>query len=149
MAKTHQLPLLLHCRDPPGRNQAILDTLNIVEQSGLSRESRVYLHCYSYGFAELHLWKSSFPNVVVGICTKVLNPKDRNPDLVSLIKCVGASRILLETDAPYFSLPRKGFPFGSPTQAYEVARQVAEWRGTSVATVLQDSARATLSFYGM
>ena len=96
-------PILLHCWDPKGKNLANLDTLNILHH-WVSPNTRIYLHCFSYGWEEFSRWNMVFPNVVVGITPKVLSLKDCHPDLINLICGLEPNRLLLETDAPYFGL---------------------------------------------
>ena len=145
---TESCLILLHCRDPPGKNDSLLDTLTIVKQR-VSPQTRIYLHCYSYGWEEFSHWNVVFPNLVVGLTPKVLTPKDRHPDLIKLIKVMEPNRLLLETDAPYFGLRSQGYPKGAPSQVFAVAKQVAEWRNSTPGTVLRDSAAATYQFYGL
>ena len=143
---TKDCPILLHCRDPPGMNQALLDTLAILKQR-VSPTTRIYLHCYSYGWEEFSHWNMTFQNLFICLTPKVLSPKDQHPNLISFIKGLEPNRLLLETDAPYFGLHTKGYQKGAPSQVFAVAKQVAEWCSSTPGTVLRDSAAATFQFY--
>ena len=145
---TKDCPILLHCRDPPGTNQALLDTLAILKQR-VSPTTRIYLHCYSYSWEEFSRWNMTFQNLFIGLTPKVLSPKDRHPNLISFIKGLKPNRLLLETDAPYFGLRSQGYPKGAPSQVFAVAKRVAEWCNSTPGTVLRDSAAATFQFYGL
>ena len=139
-------PILLHCRDLKGKNQANLDTLNILRH-WVSPNTWIYLHCFSYGWEEFSRWNMVFPNVVVGITPKVLSLKDRHPDFINLIHGLEPNLLLLETDAPYFGLPCHDYPKEAPSQVFVMAQQVAEWCNSTPGMVLQDSAAATYQFY--
>ena len=141
-------PILLHCWDPKGKNQATLDTLNILHHQ-VSPDTWIYLHCFSYGWEEFSRWNMVFPKVIVGIVPKVLSLKDHHPNLINLIHGLEPNQLLLETDAPYFSLRRHDYPKGAPSQVFVVAQQVAEWHNSIPGTVLWDSATAAYQFYGL
>ena len=142
------LPLLIHCRDLPGRNDAMEDCLAILKQN-LPKGWLIYLHCYNYGLAELCRWLQSFPNVVLGISPKALDPTTRHPQLIEVIKCLEDNRLLLETDSPYLypACLKDEFPFGCPAMVLPVAQQVAQWRSTEVDHVLKEAMKATYHFY--
>ena len=145
---SNSCPILLHCQDPKGENQATLDTLNILCH-WVSPDTWIYLHCFSYGWEEFSRWNMVFPKVVVGIAPKVLSLKDHHPNLINLIHGLEPNWLLLETDAPYFSLQHHDYPKGAPSQVFIVAQQVAEWHNSTPGTVLWNSATATYQFYGL
>lgn len=146
-ARLHGLPLVLHCRDREGRNSAVMDTLRVLREN-LTPDWKVYLHCYNYGLFEFCRWLQVFPHCVLGVAPKGLQERDRHPSLIEVIQCAESDRLLLETDSPYFRMGR-GYPHGSPSQVYSVAKTVAEWKGIPTGDVLRDAARATHGFYGV
>ena len=139
-------PILLHCWDLKGKNQANLDTLNILHH-WVSPNTWIYLHCFSYSWEEFSRWNMVFPNVIVGITPKVLSLKDHHPDLINLIRGLETNWLLLETDAPYFGLRCHDYPKGALSQVFVMAQQVAEWCNSTPSMVLGDSAAATYQFY--
>ena len=88
---TESCPILLHCRDPPGTNQALLDTLTILKQH-VSHTTRIYLHCYRYSWKEFSHWNMTFPNLFICFTPQVLSPKDCHPNMTRFIKGLEPNR---------------------------------------------------------
>jgi TatD DNase family protein len=147
-AKSRSLPLVIHCRDKVGEHEAADDCLQILRDN-CSPTQAVYLHAFNYGLAEAFRWVQIFPNCVFGICPKVLDAQHRHPQLIEVVRNLDSRRLLLETDAPYMKPKAFGllYSHGYPSMVYYVADVVAQWRGSSLDTVLMDASRATHNFY--
>lgn len=85
------LPVIFHERDSRGRLIEILKTGQKTLQAGV-------IHCFSGNKTELQQYLDL--GLYIGI-TGILTVKGRGTDLRKLVPLIPASRILVETDAPY------------------------------------------------
>lgn len=121
-------PLILHCRDREGREDAYRD-LHAAVAGFLSGGGRAVLHCYTgtIAWAERFLAEGAY----FGVAGIVTFPRAGN---VRELAClVPLDRLLLETDSPYLApVPHRGRPNHSGLIP-EIARRVAEERGLALA----------------
>jgi len=93
LARSLNLPLVIHCRD------AIYDTLRILLDQGMSRSWPVLWHCFG-GDADLareilsHGWHISAPGPV---------SYRKSADLRAAVAEISLDRLLLETDCPFLA----------------------------------------------
>ncbi|KAH3798946.1 hypothetical protein DPMN_152550 [Dreissena polymorpha] len=85
-------------------------------------------------YSVIDRWLEGFPQTYFGFTNKV---RTFSPDQIAALQNVEDSRLLLETDAPYFPAP--GSRVSSPSQISTVAEAVAALRGTTVEHVLEIS----------
>ncbi|XP_033758156.1 putative deoxyribonuclease TATDN2 [Pecten maximus] len=113
--------LVLHCRGMSHDNgtEVYMLLLSLVRQ-GVSRDQRIYLHCFNGDRYVLDQWTTAFPNLYLGFTRLVTS---FTPHQSEALRKVEEGRILLETDAPYFSV--RGRPWSAPNQLYSVAESVA------------------------
>jgi len=137
LAMTLKKPLVLHIRD------AEEEALEVLNQVGLSTDWPIHRHCWNDTWEICKAWLERFNNSVVGITALITFPHMN--DLRKVVKMLPLSRLVLETDAPYF-LPRGGGTdsllghtreFSLPVHVANVAAQVAAIRDCSVETVLE------------
>ncbi|XP_033755836.1 cytochrome P450 CYP12A2-like [Pecten maximus] len=113
--------LVLHCRGMSHDNgtEVYMLLLSLVRQ-GVSQDQRIYLHCFNGDRYVLDQWTTAFPNLYLGFTRLVTS---FSPHQSEALRKAEEGRILLETDAPYFSV--RGRPWSAPNQLYSVAESVA------------------------
>jgi TatD DNase family protein len=131
LAKSNNLPLVIHCRDAHQEMINVLSTLS--DQTGT-------IHCYTSDWANARQYlKLGYYLGFTGIIT--FPPQKKNPaaqtDLWEVIKNMPIDRILVETDCPYLApIPYRG-KTGEPWMVEEVIKKIAEIRQESVNLILQ------------
>jgi len=133
-----QKPLVLHIKG------AEEEAIRAMEQVGLPHDWPIHRHCWNDSWSVCQAWLDRYPNSVVGITPLVTFP--RTVELQKVAKLLPLSRMVLETDAPYF-LPRGGSAsgylghttreFSLPVHVANVAAQVAAIRDCRVEEVLR------------
>jgi TatD DNase family protein len=124
IAREHDLPIVIHARDPDGETGAIDDVFEILDARG--EGVRVILHCFLAPWrvedAIERGWYCSFSGIVT--FPKAAALRDAAAKLP-------AELVLVETDAPYLApQPVRGRP-NAPAHVVETAQTVAEVRGVS------------------
>lgn len=96
--------LVLHCRSISKlADEAILSMLHLLTaHPSVNREQLIHLHCFTGSPAILQKWIGTFPNTYVGFTAISCG----SGKYLETIRLVEQSRLLLETDAPYFNPPR-------------------------------------------
>ncbi|KAH3795748.1 hypothetical protein DPMN_149307 [Dreissena polymorpha] len=94
----------------------------------------MHLHCFTGNRYVQDRWVERFPRTYFAFTNKV---RTFSPDQIAALQNVEDSRLLLETDAPYFPAP--GSRVSSSSQISTVAEAVAALRGTTVEHVLEIS----------
>ena len=139
-------PLILHLRGERGDPTAAevhRRALEIVGERCRSQAQAVHLHCFCGGPEQVRSWLAKFPNTYFGFTLEVRRfVREQLRALASL----DSSRILLESDSPYF--PPPGAEHGHPQYLWEVAAAVGEVRGVGPARVLAESCRSGAALYG-
>ncbi len=136
------LPLVIHVRDPQGKEDAVaevfatLDRVTAESADGLT----VILHCFS---APAWVERAAERDWYCSFAGNVTYPA--NQDLRDAAARVPTDRILVETDAPYLTPQSRRRERNQPANVVETARCVAEARGASYdeleATVTANAAR--------
>jgi TatD DNase family protein len=130
-ADTHNLPLIIHCRDAHKEVLAILrDT---IARGGAKRRGVVHSFTGTWQEAEQYV-ALGFYIGFNGIIT--FPPRKTAPEaheaLLEAVRNVPLDRLLIETDAPYLSpVPKRG-ERNHPAHVRYVAERVAQLRGVTV-----------------
>jgi TatD DNase family protein len=124
IAREHELPIVIHCRDPEGETTASDDTFEVLDAhaDGLA----VILHCFSAPWraadAAERGWYCSFAgHVTYPASDDLREAAGRLPDEL----------ILVETDAPYLAPQTVRGKRNEPAYVVDTAKLVAEVRGVS------------------
>jgi TatD DNase family protein len=124
IAREHELPIVIHCRDPEGETSASDEVFKLLDARGA--DLTVILHCFSAPWrvedAAERGWYCSFAGHVT---------YPASDDLREAAAELPDELLLVETDAPYLApQPVRGRP-NEPAFVVETARVVAERRGVS------------------
>lgn len=143
LAEQYQLPVFLHQRD------AHDDFIRILAPR-LNNIPRAVAHCFTAGEEELHSYLEH--DLYIGITGWICDER-RGQHLLKLVNEIPDDRLLIETDAPYL-LPRSLRPKpksrrNEPCWLPEVARVIAEARGTTPEALSLLSTRNALTFFGI
>ena len=137
-------PLILHCRD------AEQDLFQILAEK-LPRDWFIHLHCFTGKPHVATQFMEHFPNLYLGVCGNVTNPRQVNMRTVA--SSVPLERLLIETDAPYHvpsNLPRAGWCRNShPALAFYVAKEISNIRKTDLNEILKVIRSNTRTIYGV
>nr|XP_027224523.1 uncharacterized protein LOC113816668 [Penaeus vannamei] len=145
IALEYNKPLVIHCRDAERDCLAILKEL-------VPRDYLIHRHCFTEGWEEAREWLSAFSNLYLGITGLATFPNsERAWKIQDVLKQIPLSRLLLETDAPYFRpyCYQESGRWSHPGMAIHVAAQVASVRGESIQKVLKYARNNTKMVYGI
>ncbi|CAJ0962940.1 unnamed protein product, partial [Mesorhabditis belari] len=155
LAKKHLLPVIIHCRADAQSENLVLDTII----SLLGNMHNVHFHCAPLKADVLKLWMDKLPNCYFGFTPRIL---DNRPTTVEALRVVPLTRMLLESDAPYFATAltkamegpySKGSEtnasISSPAEASTVAAYIAQVKGFSTAHVMLVTRMNTYRFYNL
>ncbi|XP_047491684.1 uncharacterized protein LOC125040930 isoform X2 [Penaeus chinensis] len=138
-------PLVIHCRDAERDCLAILKEL-------VPRNYLIHRHCFTEGWEEAQEWLHAFSNLYLGVTGLVTFPNsERAWRIQDVLRQIPLSRLLLETDAPYFRpyCYQGSGRWSHPGMAIHVAAQVASVRGESIQKVLAHARSNTKMVYGI
>ncbi|BFY97779.1 hypothetical protein BsWGS_00819 [Bradybaena similaris] len=143
MAIEMKLPLVIHCRD------AYDDCLTILMEM-VPRSWPIHLHCFCGNSETANIWLKTFPNLYIGL-TPVITFRTAH-DAINTARNIPLSRLLLETDSPYFvpgNIPKGRSSVSHPGFALFTAERIAELKNVSVDTVLKACRVNTYNMYGI
>jgi len=165
LALRYNLPLVLHVRDQ-GRTWdgglAEEDCYRILEECKVPRDFPMHRHCFNGNWKSAQRWLSMYPASKIGLTALVTFPKALH--IHEVARRVPLSRLLLETDAPYFapcaspaSLPKlvmmespvNKVDFAQPGHVLQVAAAVAYLKGVPLKQVLLANLRNISEIYGV
>ena len=151
-AKSHYLPLVLHCQDVGWAESATNDCLDILQCIFYNQQEQlewpIYLHCFNYGMDVALHWTSIFAQVYFSISPLLLNAQCCHEELPHVICNIPWEKILLETDSPYLPAPEAEDAIPSLVHVYHVAERVKALRNeVSVQAVLGAGDEAMMWFY--
>jgi len=134
LAMKYKIPLVLHIRD------AELDGLEVMKEADVPKSYPIHRHCFGGDLRMANVWLEEFSECKIGVTNAVNNYFNTN--IVRVIQGVGAEKIILETDAPYF-VPTIAQPkyqnCSFPSQVVYVAAKVAELKGMTLPMVLEQN----------
>ncbi|KAK3588567.1 hypothetical protein CHS0354_026172 [Potamilus streckersoni] len=136
-------PLVIHCRD------AEEDCLRILREM-VPSDYKIHCHCFTGYYENAKLWMEAFPNLYIGL-TPLVTYNNAAPSH-NLARFLPLSKLLLETDAPYFipkQVPKKEVVFSHPGFAVTVAEEVARIKEIPVDIVLNAARINTRDMYGI
>ncbi|KAH3811585.1 uncharacterized metal-dependent hydrolase YcfH-like [Dreissena polymorpha] len=127
--------LVIHFRGMEGdcSTEAFLLLLYVLKRY-VRTHHPIHLHCFTGNRYVQDRWLERFPGTYFGFNNEV---RKFSSDQLEALQNVEDSRLLLETDAPYFPAP--GSRVSSPSQISTVAEAVTALRGTTVEHVLEIS----------
>lgn len=125
--------LVIHCRGMQGDcgTEAFMLLLYFLRKNVRSHQS-VHLHCFTGNSYVLERWLEVFPRTYFGFTNKV---RTFNESQIAALCSIEESRLLLESDSPYF--PIQGSRVSSPSQLFTAAEAVAAHRHLTVERVLE------------
>ena len=106
-----------------------------------------FRHCWNDSWKVAEQWLSEFPGSVLGFTNLVSHDNWMGEQAREVVRKTPMSRLILETDAPYFR-PRslEGLmdtrgqpPFCTPIHLVAAAKTIAEIKGVAVEEVLEQS----------
>ena len=120
--------LVLHCRGVDGDcgTEAFLQFLCFT-QKYVRPHQRIHLHCFTGNQYVVDRWLKEFPNTFFGFANKI---RTFSPDQVEALKSLREDRLLLESDAPYFSVGKQRT--STPGHLLACAKEMAKYRELSV-----------------
>ena len=94
-------PLVLHIRGKGQKsNQALYRRMfTLLQEAGLGKQHRVYVHCFTGSLGDALSWRSAFPRVFFGISWA----STRTTDFESVGRLIPLDHLALESDAPHLS----------------------------------------------
>ena len=146
MAIEYRKPVVIHCREAYEQLLPILMEM-------LPRHWKLYFHCFTGGWKVAKERLSLFPNSFLGI-TALVSYRNavRCVEVREIAARVPLSRLVLETDSPYFvpqklvhRISKKKSLHGnsSPSMVLEVAEEIASIRGIPMQEILVATCRNT------
>ncbi len=142
-------PLVIHCRERDMGNLEAFETLFRVARRCLSSRQRIHFHSYDYTAQEFQQWLEVFPFTYLGISTKIFRPGSED-NLTFLLRHIPLTRVLLESDAPYQSLPRRFHcrtTSSTPNMLRAIAERVADVYQLPLDAVLWRTGKNCCSLY--
>lgn len=119
------LPLVIHTRDQPGKEDAVSEIFATLEEFP---DLTVILHCFS---TPDWVERAADRDYYCSFSGNITYPA--NEDLRSAVARVPAERIMVETDAPYLTPQSRRRDRNQPAFVVETAEKVAELRGIDYA----------------
>jgi TatD DNase family protein len=142
LARSVSLPIVVHCRDKEGVQDAYIDALAILDDSGIEQ---VVYHCFSgtLGYSSQLLERGYFMSFT-GVVTYP-NAKEMR----EVVKACPLEKLMIETDSPYLTPQSNRGKRNEPMYVEEVLKCVAEVKGISVEEVEERTSYNAEQFFGM
>ncbi|CAL8339066.1 unnamed protein product [Merluccius merluccius] len=143
LAVAMQKPLVIHCRDADD------DLLDIMKKC-VPRDYKIHRHCFTNSYPVIEPFLTEFPNLCVGFTALITYYRAK--ETRDAVRKIPLSRIVLETDAPYF-LPRQVgkavSQFAHPGMAIHTLREISLLKGQDLSTVFTTLRHNTMQLYGV
>jgi TatD DNase family protein len=140
LARAAKLPIIIHCRPSDNSENAWNDCLSLIAEQWTPSGLGGILHCFT-GTVE-HARRGLDLGFMVSFAGNITFPKAQN--IRDAAQLVPLDRLLIETDSPYLApIPHRG-KRNEPVFVKEVARQIAELRGTTPEEI---GSQTTRNFY--
>ena len=143
LAATARKPIIIHCRPSDNSQNAWDDLLQLLRQHWLGNGLGGILHCFT-GQPE-HARAALDMGFMLSFAGNITYPKAQN--IREAAAKVPLDRFFIETDSPYLApIPHRG-KRNEPAFVVEVARQIAELRGSTQAEIATRRRRRTFSVF--
>ena len=140
LALAAKLPIIIHCRPSDNSENAWTDCLSLIAEHWTPSGLGGILHCFT-GTVE-HARRGLDLGFMISFAGNITFPKAQN--IRDAAQLVPLDRMLIETDSPYLApIPHRGNR-NEPIFVKEVARQIAELRGTTSEEI---GTQTTRNFY--
>jgi len=144
IALRYNLPLVLHIRDAEADGYAVL------QSAGVPPDWPIHRHCFTGDWVTASAWLEQYPGSKIGVTGLVTYQEAGR--VREVVRNIPLSRLLLETDAPYFLPARTDktrYPWTSalPGHVLHVAAQVAAIKGVELRVVLEENLRNVKEVY--
>lgn len=132
LAIKHDLPLTIHSREQRNQTKCISETIKVICDHGKGKV-RGCMHSYT--------GEISFVNDILDLglfigFNAIITYKSAE-NVRDILRKVPLDKILLETDAPLLPIRNTGAKYGKPSDILEIAKVVAEVKGSNVDEVLR------------
>jgi TatD DNase family protein len=145
LARTANLPIIIHCRPSDDSDSAWDDCLALIDAHWRSTGLGGILHCFT-GKIE-HARRALDVGFMISFAGNITFPKAQ--PIRDAARMVPLDRMLIETDSPYLApIPHRG-KRNEPMFVKEVARQIGELRGMSVEDVGAQTTQNFYKFFGL
>jgi len=140
------LPLVLHIREAEEEGRDVLRELEV------PRDFQIHRHCFNGSLEEANSWMKLYPRSKLGLTGLVTFHKAKKVHEVA--RSIPLTRLLLETDAPYF-LPSElsrddySYKFSHPGHVLHVAAKIASLRNINIEEVLSANRKNIKDIYGI
>jgi len=125
LARAHDLPLIIHCRD------AFDDFFALFDEEGKKGPVRGVLHCFTGTLDEAK--RGLDRGLYISLSGIVTFPAAQA--LLEVARALPLDRLLIETDTPYLApVPHRGKK-NEPSFVVEVAKKIADVRGVEIAKI--------------
>ena len=143
LARDAKLPIIIHCRPSDNSENAWNDCLSLIEEQWTAGGLGGILHCFT-GTVE-HARRGLDLGFMISFAGNITFPKAQN--IRDAAQLVPLDRMLIETDSPYLApIPHRG-QRNEPAFVKEVARQIADLRGTTPEEVGMQTTRNFYRFF--
>ncbi|ELT96297.1 hypothetical protein CAPTEDRAFT_101517, partial [Capitella teleta] len=145
MAVELNKPIVIHCRD------AEADCIEIM-QKVLPHNHKIHRHCFTGTPEEARIWMHKFPNSYIGFTPLITQSSGRAFHPINAAAGIDLSKILIETDAPYFLpwvIPRGEMEYSHPGMAISVAWKIAQLKNLPTEEVLRVCLENAKDMYGI
>ena len=144
MAMERNLAICLHIR------LADEDGLRILAEAKVPQNYRIHLHCFNSDWDTCQRWLEQYPNLKVGFTPMITYSKKEN--LREVIAKIPLTRVLLETDSPYF-LPRQKpnslSGWSHPGFVFYTAAEIAGLKKVRIEDVIAANRQNVQEIYGI
>ena len=102
IANETKMPIVIHCRNT---EEMVFELLKL----HLDKTHKIHLHCFTGDWKTANKYLNEFENLFIGVTPLITF--DTNTEVRKLIENMPLGRLLLETDAPYFTPKTVSFKF--------------------------------------
>jgi len=139
LARAAKLPIIIHCRPSDGSENAWDDCLRMISEQWSPSGLGGILHCFTGNKEQAQ--RALDMGFMISFAGNLTFPKAEQ--IRAAARAVPLDRVLIETDSPYLApVPHRG-KRNEPAFVREVARQLGELRGLSIA---EAGSRTTQNF---
>ena len=146
MAMKYDLPVIVHAREAED------ELYKLLAKAGVPRNWPIHRHCFTENWVSADRWLTTYPASKIGLTALVTYPHATSVRDVALH--IPLTRLLLETDAPYFPpknrvLMSRSFQssYSLPSHVLQVASEVAMIKQCDIGAVLNSNLKNVADIY--